>query len=176
MREDFLRGLNIEYFHASEDKQPVRDSAFEIIVSNLPSLSIDSIIVEKAKTNPALREMIHFYPKIMGYLIGYLIKQRNLNDYSGVVVITDSLPVSRQRKSVEKAIQLALSSIMKSIGKPYYIFHHDSKSSGGLQVADYCNWAIYRKWERQDLRSYNLIGNAIKSEFDIFAAGSKRYY
>jgi hypothetical protein len=60
--------------------------------------------------------------------------------------------------------------------KKYKVLHHASKSCIGLQVADYCNWAIFRKWERSDKRSYELIKTCIKSEFDIFAKGGIYYY
>ncbi len=58
----------------------------------------------------------------------------------------------------------------------YLIFHHSSSSCIGLQVVDYCNWAIYRKWSRHDSRSYNMILPAIASEFDIFRTGGRHYY
>ena len=54
--------------------------------------------------------------------------------------------------------------------------HHASKSSYGLQVVDYCSWAIYRKWKDSDLKSYDLIKAGIKSEFDIFAEETRHYY
>ncbi len=46
----------------------------------------------------------------------------------------------------------------------YRILHHDSKSNIELQIADYMNWAIYRKWDRKDLRSFNLIRGVIREE------------
>ena len=45
-----------------------------------------------------------------------------------------------------------------------------------LQVADYCCWAIGRKWERGDTRSYDLIATKIQSEFDLFRRGAARHY
>ena len=45
-----------------------------------------------------------------------------------------------------------------------------------IEIADYCNWAIFRKWERQDLRSYELIRSGLRSEFDIFKSGARHYY
>jgi hypothetical protein len=45
-----------------------------------------------------------------------------------------------------------------------------------LQVADYCSWAIQRKWERADERSYSLIKDRIRSEFDLWGPGKKHYY
>lgn len=45
-----------------------------------------------------------------------------------------------------------------------------------LQLVDYYCWAIYRKWEKRDMRSYELIKEKIGSEFELFARGSKTYY
>jgi hypothetical protein len=45
-----------------------------------------------------------------------------------------------------------------------------------LQVADYCCWAIQRKWERGDMRLYELIASKIRSEFDVFRLGTTVYY
>lgn len=44
------------------------------------------------------------------------------------------------------------------------------------QIADYCSWAIQRKWESGDQRSYDLIRDKIRSEFDAFSTGSMYYY
>ena len=45
-----------------------------------------------------------------------------------------------------------------------------------LQVADYCAWALQRKWERNDLRSYNLISDRITYEYDLWSRGDKHHY
>jgi hypothetical protein len=44
------QGMDIEYFHASEDKQAVRDLVFQIIQRNLVGMRVDALIVEKRKT------------------------------------------------------------------------------------------------------------------------------
>jgi hypothetical protein len=170
--------LDLEYFHATEDRQIIRDKVFEIIIQHLPNLRIDTVIVDKRKTAPFLREIDKFYPKMLGYLLRYLCTQENLAKYSSVIVIvtTDAIPVNKKRKAVEKAVKTVLAEIMRPLGKVYRILHHGSKSAYALQVADYCNWAIYRKWERADCRSYELIKSRVKSEFDIFEAGSTLYY
>jgi hypothetical protein len=36
-----------------------------------------------------------------------------------------------------------------------------------LVVADYCTWAIQRKWERHDARSQSLLHDKIASETEI---------
>ena len=168
-------GLDIEYFHAAEDRQAVRDKVFTIIGNNLENLRIDSLVIEKRKTGTALQVLEKFYPRMIGYLLRYVLDPKNLKDFSEVIVITDSIPVSRKREAVEKAVKQTLSKMLPT-GTKYRVLHHASKSCVGLQIADYCNWAIFRKLERQDLRSYELIRSGIRSEFDIFRPGMKYYY
>jgi len=48
LKHDLMeRGHDIEYFHASEEAQPVRNQVFAIIQEHLNGLRIDSLIVEK---------------------------------------------------------------------------------------------------------------------------------
>jgi len=169
-------GLELEYFHAAEDRQNIRDKVFDIIARYLPDIRIDTVIVDKRKTVPLLRDVDKFYPKMLGYLLRYVFTPENLARYPAVIVTTDALPVKKKRKAVEKAVKIVLSEVMKPIGKFYRLLHHDSKSAYGLQIADYCNWAIGRKWERGDCRSYEIIKSRIKSEFDIFKGVTTYYY
>ena len=168
-------GLDIEYFHAAEDRQAVRDQVFTIIGNNLGDLRIDSLVIEKRKTGPALQVLEKFYPRMIGYLLRYVLDPNNLREISEVIVITDSIPVSRKREAVEKAVKQTLSKMLPSDSR-YRILHHASKSCVGLQIADYCNWAIFRKWEREDPRSYELVRTGIRSEFDIFRSGTRYFY
>ena len=45
-----------------------------------------------------------------------------------------------------------------------------------LWAADYCAWAIQRKWESNDNRSHELIADKIKTEFDLWEIGTVHYY
>ncbi|MGR3179981.1 MAG: hypothetical protein ACUZ8E_18225 [Candidatus Anammoxibacter sp.] len=45
-----------------------------------------------------------------------------------------------------------------------------------MQVLDYLNWSIFRKWERGDTRSYELIKKAVDGEWDVFRDGNSTYY
>ncbi|MGD9540661.1 hypothetical protein [Methylocystis sp.] len=52
----------------------------------------------------------------------------------------------------------------------------DSAKDPLLWAADYCAWAIQRKWETNDHRSYELIASKIISEFDLWRFGTTHYY
>lgn len=175
LRFDLIEnGLDIEYFHASEDRQFVRDRVFEVIMDNANRLQVDSIVVEKRKTGPALRPPEKFYPRMLGYLLRYVV-ERITEEYSELIVITDAIPVKKKRKMIEKAVKLTLSNMLPNDAK-YRILHHASKSSSTLQVADYFNWAIFRAWERGDRRSLDPVAEKVRSQFDIFRSGTTYYY
>ena len=169
------KGEEIEYFHASEDKQAVRDQVFGIIQRNIKGVRIDSLVVEKRKAGPALRAEDQFYPRMMGYLLRYVLKAYPLNQYQEVLVFTDKIPVNKKRQAIEKAVKKTLAKMLPKTAR-YRLLHHDSKSNMDLQVVDYCNWAIYRKWDSGDDRSHRLIRPAISSEYDIFSRGTTFYY
>lgn len=168
-------GIEIERFHASEDKQLTRDRVFKIIQSGLSGKVIDSLIVEKSKTDPSLQPPEKFYPKMIGYLLSYVLRFTALSSYSEVLIVTDSIPIQKKRRAVEKSIKMTLRAELPK-GLPFRVIHHPSNSCLGLQIADYCNWAIYRKWKGGDVRSYNLIKHGIRSEFDIFQNGKTHFY
>ena len=168
-------GKNIEYFHASEDKQFIRNSFYDCLRNNTTEITIDSLIIDKRKTNPAIREEAKFYPKMLGYLLKFVVSKINLTETNKIIIITDELPVNKKKKAIEKAIKETLANLLPN-NCEYDIFHHASKSTYCLQIVDYCNWSILRKWERGDLRSYDLIKDWTRSEFNIFEKGNIFYY
>lgn len=168
-------GLNQERFHCAEDNRHVRGKVFEIIGENRDGLRIDSLVVEKRKTGPALQVERRFYPEMLGHLLKYVAANVSQRDVKELIIITDTLPLQRKRQSIEGAIKATLSKMMPT-GSRYRILHHDSRSHCGLQVADYCCWAIYRKHERGDTMAYNQVRPVIASEFDIFRTGTRYYF
>lgn len=170
-------GICLNRFHATEDMQHTRDKVFGIISQNLEGCRFDSVIVEKSKTYLPLRIDEKFYPKVLGYLLKYVLEQYQREAVSRVIVITDTLPVKRNRKAIEKAAKSVLSNLVKSHSiTSYELLHHTSSSSFDLQIVDYANWAIYRRWETGDTRSLQLIRKAVCSQFDIFSSGTQHHY
>lgn len=168
-------GTELEYFHASENAQPVRNRVFDVIKRNLAGVRIDALVVEKKKTGPALQAEEKFYPRMLGYLLKYILKQHDLSAFKEVIVFTDAIPVQRKRATIEKTIKTTLAAMLPA-SACYRLLHHESKSNLDLQIVDYCTWAIYRKWQAGDTRSYAHIQTAVTSEFDIFRSGTTHYY
>ena len=114
-----------------------------------------------------MRETTRLYQWMLGYLLGKALSEELNAGAKDVIVITDTIPVNKKRKAVEKSIQRALASKQRPT-VAYRIFHHQSRSHYGLQVADYCCWAIFRKWERGDSSWYDRIKPAVWGEFNVF--------
>ena len=60
--------------------------------------------------------------------------------------------------------------------KPFFLYFHECRSDKNTQIADYCSWAIYKKWTYGEMRPYSAIQNKIRSEFDVFGIGENIYY
>ena len=164
----------IEEFHCSEDKQFVRNQVFSILSNYQKFFRVDSVIVQKNKTNPLIQNSGKLYPLILRILLSYIVRNYDKDEILKLIFITDELPVKREKEAITKGIKLHLS---ESFGKkPYKIFHWNSKSTIGLQAVDYVCWAIQRKWNMQDPRSYDLVKRSIQSEFDVFKSGEDEYY
>lgn len=167
--------LELEEFHATKDRQAVRNEVFNILAKHHASYRVDSIIVEKSKAHPKVREPERFYPMILKTLLSYIIKGYDAKRISEAIFVTDELPLKREREAVLKGIKVHLNQAFPP-GLKYRIFHWDSKSTFGLQAIDYINWAIHRKWRDGDLRSHQIVQTSIYSEFDFFRTGTTRYY
>jgi hypothetical protein len=168
-------GTNIEYFHAAQDNQTTRNRVFDIIHRHLTGIRVDSLIVDKRKTSPSLRAEERFYPEMLGLLLCSVIQAIDVSQFARVIVFTDRIPVQRKRQAVEKAVKITLTQKLPKTVR-YRVLHHDSKSNCDLQIADYCTWAVYRKWDRGDQRSFNVIRTAVRSELEIFSHETTLYY
>jgi hypothetical protein len=94
---------------------------------------------------------------------------------SQLMIFTDSLPVQSHKQAVEKVIKQTCAA--ESPTRPFHVFHHQHESNKWIQVADYCSWAVHRKWERGDDRTYNELASRLHAkERDLLEAGSYLYY
>ena len=142
-------GLPAEFFHCSEDNRHVRNKVFQLLAKHQSSLKIDSLVVDKSIVPPAMQADKHFYPEMLGRLLNDLIPREIAKGAKEVLVITDTIPIQKKRQAIEKAVKQALAEKLPAHLR-YRVLHHASRSHLGLQIADYCNWAIFRKWQNAE--------------------------
>ena len=162
------------YFHAAEDAQAVRDAVFATIMKNGQEIRVDSVIAQKNKANPKFHtQQLALYQRMGEALLKYTFNRAAWDNYDHVVLVFSSLFDKKKRGILKQTFK----SLIKSIAaKPYSLYFHDSKFDLCNQAVDYLGWAIYRKWESADMRSYDPIKHLVKSEFPIFSKGKTEYY
>ena len=194
-RDDLVRiryrllseGVDHEYFHATEDKQVVRDEVYSLLSSLGDTYEIHSVVAQKNKTNPTLyRESypkgnrqiervtgIGLYKKLCECLLQYVFTGKYFK-VKKIVVVLGSLFVGDKKKVLLQTLKHFLKS--KFPRASFEIYSHQTCADLNCQLADYCSWAISVKYERGETRPYDVIKSRIKSEFDIFKNGIGEYY
>ncbi|MBV9993883.1 MAG: DUF3800 domain-containing protein [Caulobacteraceae bacterium] len=161
-----------DYFHASEDRQEVRDAVFETIRDS--EFQVHATIMEKAKAQPQVRES-----KERFYKYGWLYHLRHSN--RKYLTASDELHITTASVGTKKGQAIFTSAVndvvQQTVSRAQWATSFwPAATDPCLQVADYCIWAIQRKWEKGDSRSYDLINNKITHEYDMWAHGTKLYY
>lgn len=164
------------YFHASTDRQPIRDEVFKTLAKH--DFKIFTKILEKSKAKPSVRPTKErFYQYGWYYLFKYAAQKVIAND-SELIITTASVATKRGQKLFTAAVQDVLQQTVNLPANKWVTDFTQAMADPCLQVADYCAWALQRKWESnsKDLRSYDLIRDRIVYEYDLWKRGTTHYY
>lgn len=164
-------GTDTEYFHASEDKQVIRNKVFEILQTMSSSISIHYIYAKKAKAHPALQSSAAFYGKLGTTLVKFIVSYKSAG-FNEVVIVFDKALTKKD----EKAFLGDLKPELKRLGKPYRVYFHRTLSDFNGQIADYFAWAKYVSLERNEMRPLDSLVGIKMTHFDLFARGTKEWY
>jgi len=176
LRFSYLKfGTDLNRFHAAEDQQPIRDAVVRRLVGRAGWL-FASIVIEKNKVNPSIREQHLFYPQFATMVLKFVLRGCLKPQTDQVLIFTDDLPVKAKREAVKKAIYSVCRAELPHKVR-FGCYHHPSASNVWIQVADYCCWGVQRKWERNDSRTYSLLrARMIRDELNVTARGATTYY
>ena len=170
--------LDIEYFHACEDNKFIKNKMFELI-SNFDEqkIKIYSYVLEKPKVLPQKRaEKGEFYTANLTFATSRLLDKLKIDN--NFIIITDRLPVQKNKNNQISAIKKGIKQYIKSgnLNIRYDIFHHSSASSVNLQIVDYINWAVFRKYEKGDESFYDKIKRYILDEEVLTKDRDEKFY
>jgi hypothetical protein len=157
-------GTSLESFHATEDRQAVRNQVVQTIMAH-QDWWFAAVVMEKRKINPVLYEPDKFYPKFASPLLKFVFRGRTYRrDTDRVLVYADTLPMSTnaKREGVLKALKETCADCLPD-GVTHHVYSYRSHSNKWLQVADYCCWAMSKKWEKGDVRTYDQLYHRLKA-------------
>ena len=150
-------------------------------------MRLDFIVAEKPLVLPELRDGARFYSAVLETLLKRVIPlEVSAGRMTEAIVNADRIPVRTKRRAVEKAARGALARLLpkpargalaRLLPKPaaYRLLHHASKSHRGLQVADYCCWAIHRRWQGGESVWFDMLSAAIRTQIVVCAEKGPRY-
>ena len=148
-------------FHATEDKQRVRDAVYDILRRH--SFRVDATILHKRKAQLQLRVSdMRFYQYAWFYHMRY-VAPRVVSRREEILAVTASVGTKKKEAAFSAVIEEMMEQVSPTDASKSVLW--TAASDPCLQVADYCSWAIQRKWETGDDRSHRLIRDKIASEY-----------
>lgn len=160
------RGMDFfDQFHASEDRQVIRDQVFASISNH--QLRVDVTLLEKSRADAHLRSDPDRFYRLGIYMHLRHVVPEVLSAGDELLIVCAALGTRRQMQGHLDHLRYVLRE-MPSNDHIISTALWRSATEPCLQVADYCCWAVHRKWERGDQRSYDLISGRIASEFMLF--------
>lgn len=153
------RGVHLtSVLHATEDPQSVRDEVFATLQEC--EMRVDATIIAKASVPVDMR--------VPQQLYRYAWHQHFARIAGDVARTSDRLLAVASDLGTRKrrgAFHLAVDDAVRASARcPHRIAFWPNMSEPCLVVADYCTWAIQRRWERDDNRSHKLIAAKIATE------------
>jgi hypothetical protein len=159
-------------FHATSDRQWVRDEVFNLLGRH--EFQVDATILEKSKAQPQTRTSDATFYQYAWYYHAKHYLPKNFRHGDTALISAAAL----ETKSGKAAFKNAFNNAIQQTGGHLEIVTAFPLSAHDpcLQAADYCAWALQRKWEYGDDRSYKLIEGKINSEYDLWKWGSIEFY
>ena len=188
LRYQLLReGYDHEFFHASEDKQFIRDEVFRLLGNLSGSFEVHTVWAQKNRTHPSLYKESYLkgekvitrntglalYQKLCTCLLRYLFRGK-AGQVDRIVIVVGSLFAGDKKKVFMKTLKHFLKTNFPSVA--FDIYSHPVSMDLNCQLADYCCWAISVKLEREEERPLAVIKSDIKSAFHYFRTGTKEFY
>ena len=154
-------------FHAYNDNRAVRRAVLREIAAS--GLRIDSTIIPKAQVGANLRRSnLHLWRFAWLTHLRRIVPQVARRD-DDLMVVAASIRTQMRAGAVEAALREIVREIVGQVQPGRSVAHIVNAGSDlAVQAADYCGWAIQRKWERSDLSAHGAIRHLIRSEEVLF--------
>lgn len=112
-------GPNLSGFHACDDPDPRRELVIGAMLRHA-QWNFASIVIEKNKVNPSVRDPDMFYPKFLAMLLRFVFRGRVRPGTGNLIIYMDTLPFL-QRKKVTAAEIAIKSSCREDLPLPYLL-------------------------------------------------------
>jgi len=159
-------------FHATDDSHDVRMRVFQEIAKH--DIGVDTVVLDKPKAQPQTRGSEPTFYKYAWYFHFKYVAPKIVRPADELFVVAAAIETKKKRQAFHGSVQDVVSQVAP-------VAHFETafwQASGEpcLQIADYCCWAMQRKWERGDDKWYQMIRPKVRSDYDLWSAGTTTYY
>lgn len=160
-------------FHATTDAQAVRDRVFATLAEC--DFTFQATICEKSKAQPQVRiNKARFYKYPWFYHFKHGVAGSLARNGGNLLVTAASIGTKKERQTYTGAIEDVVGQSARDID--WSVDFRPALADPCLQAADYCAWAIQRKWERGDERSLAIIDRKLTYQYELWRRGTTHYY
>lgn len=171
-RELAWQGVVIESFHATQDKNAIRNRVYDLIAKS--TVRIDATALDKRKTEPHIAARPWYFYKLATYLHFKYVVPRVATRADDLMVVASSLSMKKKKDALHQAVRDVVYQVSPT--HRFVTAFLSNATDPCLQLADYAAWAVRRKLEANDLHWYNLIDHNVATVFEPFSSGSNLYY
>jgi len=146
------KGINLANFHASDDRQQVRDAVFREI-AKLQDVSAHTCWIEKNERFSQKLSAVQLY-EIFGIEIAKVagVEVSSRHPESMVIVFDKALKYRE-----EQAFLSTCKAIFSKMNVPFHIYFHNVSKDFNGQIADYIAWAHFVALERNEIRPLGAL-------------------
>jgi hypothetical protein len=164
--------LNRTTLHATEDSVSTRHEVYAAIADH--DFRIDCTLLEKPKALPRIRPDEPTFYKYAWFYHFRHVGPRVCPQQKKTLITAAALGDKKKRAAFKESLNNVVQQIVPR--EQWEVSFIDSSQDPCLWLADYCAWAIQRRWERDDPEYYRLIEDKIVSQFDLFRTGTTLHY
>lgn len=165
-------GNDVPEFHASEDRQVIRNEVFPVL-NSMTEIHAHVIYGDKHFLATSLQNPGGIYSLYGKAMVKYFIQVYSGHSLSSITVVFDQTLTKKRRGQFEGVIKPEL----KSLNIPFNLYFHPMSTEDNGQVADYISWAKYVELERNESRPWGSLMTKLQpTEFNIFRNGYQKYY
>lgn len=149
----------VREFHATDDHPQVRRKVFDALSPY--TFRVDATIFEKSKVTPQLRNSPDDFYRTAWYLHIARTAPELVSKVDDLFIAVAQFQTKSRRKRIHEAISDVCERVVDC--REQYSAFWPAAIDPCLQIADYCSWTIFRKWESNDLGPYARIQNNVVS-------------
>jgi hypothetical protein len=140
-------GLGIGTFHASEDRQLIRDRVFSAI-SEIREMTAHTFWIDKRSISGQVVEKSELFSAFSIELFDFIHRSRAVESYDCLVFVFDKFLLNKE----ELAFRSIVTPKFSLLEKPFEIYFHNVYRDPNGQIADYIAWAHFLSLERFEKR------------------------